>query len=119
MPGNEGAKLDRFRSSQLHSDSEEWKMKRRRKLVLKHRICMKCNHRCDHEDKQCPKCGAETFSLNTKFERQKYPRRFPCEPEKSHSLPVKPVGVKMPGEYKIPGARILRGGQIESKRSKH
>jgi RNA polymerase subunit RPABC4/transcription elongation factor Spt4 len=92
---------------------------RRRKVVLKHGICMKCNHKCDHEDKQCPKCGAETFSLNTKFERQKYAKLFPREPEKSHSPPGKRVGVKMPGEYKIPGARILRGGQIESKRSKH
>jgi len=72
-------------------------MKRRRKVVLKHRICMKCNYKCDHEDKQCPKCGAETFSLNTKFERQKYSKRFPREPEKSHSLPVKHVGAKNAG----------------------
>jgi len=92
---------------------------RRRKTVLKHRICEKCNRKCDHEDKQCPKCGAETVLLNTKFERRKYPKRFPREPENSRSFPVKPEGVKMPGEYKTPRATILRGGRIESKRRKH
>jgi len=65
------------------------------------------------------KCGAETFSFNTKFERWKYPKRFSREAEKSRSLPVKPERVKTPGEYATPRARILRGGRIESKRSKH
>jgi RNA polymerase subunit RPABC4/transcription elongation factor Spt4 len=92
---------------------------RHRRNVIKQRICGKCNLKCDHEDKQCPKCGAETFSLNTKFERRKYPKRFPREAEKSRSLPVKPEGVKIPGEYATPRARIVHGGRIESKRRKH
>ena len=93
-------------------------MKRRRKIV-KQRICKKCNLKCEDADKQCPKCGAETFSLSTKFEEQKYPSRFPREQEKNRSLPRKSESVKLPGEYDAPRARILRGGRIESKRRKH
>jgi hypothetical protein len=96
-------------------------MKRRPKKVIKHRICKECNLKCEDADKQCPKCGVgtETYSLNTKFEKRNYPQRFPREVEKNRSLPQKPESVKAPGEYPTPPARILRGGQIESKRRKH
>jgi hypothetical protein len=73
------------------------------------------------EDCQCPNCGLKfpTHALNTKEEWKRLPRRFTRELEKSHSLPLKPEGVPMPGEYNTPRAKILRGGRIESKHKKH
>ena len=97
------------------------KSKRRQSAKIRRRICTKCNRTLEAEDRQCPFCGVKvvTFSLNTKEEWRRLPHRFPREPEKSHSLPLKPDGVPMPGEYNTPRARILRGGRIESKRRKH
>ncbi|SRR5579884_108615 len=97
------------------------KSKRKRTPQIRRRICTKCNRLLEDEDRQCPYCGVNvpTFSLNTKEEWRRLPKRFPRLQERSHSLPVKPEGVPMPGEYKTPPAKILRGGRIESKRRKH
>jgi hypothetical protein len=88
---------------------------------IRRRICTKCNRTLDGEDLQCPFCGVKvvTYSLNTEDEWRRLPQRFPRKPEKSSSLPLKADGVPMPGEYKTPRAKILRGGRIESKRQKH
>jgi hypothetical protein len=95
----------------------------RRRKIVKQRICVKCNRVCEAEDIQCPRpeCNlAQTAPFNTKFERQKYAQRFPREAERNHSLPLNPNDpMKMPGEYKVPHAWPISGGQFESKRSKH
>lgn len=88
---------------------------------IRRRICRKCNRTFGDEDRQCPNCGLNvpTCALNTKEEWKRLPRRFTRGLERSHSLPLKPEGVPTPGEYNTPRVKILRGGRIESKRTKH
>ena len=90
-------------------------------IKIRRRICRKCNRMFGDEDRQCPNCGLKvpTYALNTKEEWRRLPLRFPRELDKGHSLPLKPEGVPTPGEYNTPRVKILRGGRIESKRTKH
>ena len=97
------------------------KSRSRHPAKIRHRICLKCNRALEADDRQCPICGVKvvTYSLNTKDEWRRLPRRFPRLPKASHSLPVNPEGVPLPGEYKTPPAKMLQGGRIDSKRKKH
>jgi len=80
---------------------------------------MKCNRSFDDEDKQCPHCGVgvPTFSLNSKEDWQRRPKRFPRVQKKIWN--PGPETLTIPGEYKAPPTKIFPGGQIESKRPKH